>query len=96
MNLFFEPIGNFLRYLSSSPEYIFLTFILLGELCIIPIFNFRLNMEAFYGEGEKHWGYYAICAGCDIAILLLGPIMLLLTGAITVEQMINYFSGVRC
>lgn len=87
-------LGDFLSYLTSSPEYDFLTFTLLGVFLIIPPLD--LNLYFFVFCCDNDWKSYVTYILVDIGLLLLMLFLLCITGTVTIEQMINYFSGVRC
>ena len=86
-------LGDFLSYLTSSPEYDFLTFTLLGVFLIIPPLD--LNLYFFVFCCDNDWKSYVTYILVDIGLLLLMLFLLCITGTVTIEQMINYFSGVR-
>ena len=94
MDLFLRPFGNFISYLCSSQEYVFLTFTLLGVFLIIPPLD--LNLYFFVFCCDNDWKSYVTYILVDIGLLLLMLFILYITGTVTIEQMINYFSGVRC
>lgn len=87
-------LGDFLSYLTSSPEYDFLTFTLLGVFLIIPPLD--LNLYFFVFCCDNDWKSYVTYILVDIGLLLLMLFLLCITGTVTIDQMINYFSGVRC
>lgn len=87
-------LGDFLSYLTSSPEYVFLTFTLLGVFLIIPPLD--LNLYFFVFCCDNDWKSYVTYILVDIGLLLLMLFLLYITGTVTIDQMINYFSGVRC
>lgn len=87
-------LGDFLSYLTSSPEYVFLTFTLLSVFLIIPPLD--LNLYFFVFCGDNDWKSYVTYILVDIGLLLLMLFILYITGTVTIEHMINYFSGVRC
>lgn len=86
-------LGDFLSYLTSSPEYDFLTFTLLGVFLIIPPLD--LNLYFFVFCCDNDWKSYVTYILVDIGLLLLMLFLLCITGTVTIDQMINYFSGVR-